>query len=153
MAYITQDDVLSMFTPSIGVQLFDDDGDGIVDPDDVNIALVIERAHAEVESYVENLYVTRPTNTPVLLKSCALDYAYAYSLDRRPELAKAYSEESTKRWARAEKRMDRIQKSTQRLIDNVPTGDPANVGGVVRSGNPDDTALLPKWFTDGLGDF
>lgn len=153
MPYIDQDDIASMFTPQVFLQLFDDDGDGIVGPADTNVALVIERAHAEVESYVENLYVTRPTNTPVLLKSCALDYAYSYALDRRPELAKAYSEESTKRWSRAEKRMDRIQKSTQRLIDNTPAGDPANVGGVVRSGNADDTTLLSKWFTDGMGDF
>lgn len=153
MAYIVQADVETLFTPAILIQLFDTDNDSIVEPNSPEIAQVIERAHAEVESYMPNLYETIPTNTPVLLKSAALDYAYTFSLERRPELATAYAEEAKARWARAEKRMDRVQKSIQRLIDNAPTGDPVNVGGVVRSGNPDDTALLDKWFMDGLGDW
>lgn len=154
--YVTQADLIAALTHAVFIDLFDDDNDGVVSDSDANVTAVITNAHAEVESYLPNLYTTLPTNSPVLLKNAERDFAIAYALDRKPQVARTYGAEARDHyWNRAEKRMERIQKSIQRLIDNTPTGDPANVGGIVRSGDPDDTDVEDKWFATptGMGDW
>lgn len=157
MGFITETDLKNALNSATWVHLFDDDGDGNVTAAQANVTLVLERAHEEVLSYLPNLYATLPASSPVikLLKSAELDFAYTLALERRPELAKSMGENTIDaRWKRAQARMDRIQKSIQRITNDPPGGAlPANVGGIVRSGDPDDTEPRAKFWIDVLSDF
>jgi hypothetical protein len=157
--FISATDLKNALNLSVYAQIFDDNQDGTVGDSDANVLLVLERAHAEVLSYLPAIYETLPnelpSSVPTLLKSAELDYACALALDRRPELNRAMGvEERDSRWARAEKKMERIAKAIQRITDNAPGGaDPANVGGHMRSGDPDYPEVPDPVFKAGLGDF
>ncbi len=155
--FITQAELQAMMTPALFLAIFDDDNNGSVDAADTNAAQIIALAHAEVISYVPNLYEDAldelPSGVPDLLKSVELDYAYALSLNRHPEFAR-FESEYKQRWERAEKKMDRISKSIQRIAgSNAPTADPANVGATVAGPDPLDRDDVTKIFADGMGDF
>lgn len=156
MSWATETEFKNALNANIWVHIFDDDGDGIVSAAQANVTLVLERAYHEVLSYLPNLYATLPPASPVitLLKSAQLDYAVTMALEKRPEFARSMGEETIEaRWKRAEKRMDRIRMSIQRLTDNAPGGAlPANVGGTVLNGTAEDPDTPVKTFED-MGDF
>jgi hypothetical protein len=137
--FVTQDELELAMVPGVFVQLFDDDGDGIVEPESAAVAQILLFAHSQVTSYLPRIYDSTPSETPgaipYLLKQAELDFAYCLGLDRRPELAKAYAEEAKRRWERAQKLMDRVAASVQQIApnDNPPEIVPRNVGGIVTS--------------------
>lgn len=155
MGYITETDLKNALNANVWIHLFDDDGDGVVSNGQSNVTLVITRAHAEVLSYLPNLYTTIPSDSPVIsiLQSAELDFAYTLALERRPELGQTMGEPTMQdRWKRAQERMERLQKGIQRITDNPPGGAaPANIGGQVRSGDPDNPDPPAPFFLNGMG--
>jgi hypothetical protein len=151
-------DVLSLATY---MAIFDDGNTGVTATVDASsaVALVLSRAHAEVISYLLTIYGTLPAElpsaVPVLLKSAELDYAVAFSFERHPEYVRTYGEaKRAERWERAERKMERIASTIQRIApsDNPPEPTPRTSGGIVL----DDARRFITTSSDGTwngGDF
>lgn len=161
-SYVSPSDLKAAVGPQVYVQIFDDDGDGNVSDNDAGVQLVLERAHAEVLSYLPRLYgiavvddPTRlPQGIPTLLKSAELDFAVALSFERHPEYVRSYGEEGRSlRWKRAEAKMQRIGDAKQIPTDNVPPPQPVTGGGVITDPNPRRTIVTSADGTDNAGDF
>lgn len=137
-ALITPDDLKAALGPGVYVQIFDDDGDGVVTDDDDAVLLVIERAHAEVVSYALRIWDAMPPGIPPLLKSAELDFAVALAFERHPEYVRAYGEEGReRRWKRASTKMERIAAQAQIVGEGSP--DPKTdieAGGSITIPNP-----------------
>lgn len=148
--YLKQSDLQSALGPGTFLNIFDDDNDGTVILADENVAQVLALAHAEVISYLPDVYAKLPPETPsgivagndtipVLLKSAELTYAIVFAIDRHPEFAKTYGLENRDAlWKRAEAKMDRLRKAIQQIAatDSPPEPAPGNTGGIVRDSGP-----------------
>lgn len=158
MAYITEGDLRAALNPGVFSHLFDDDNDGVIAMGQDNVALVIERAHIEVVSYLPALYSALPPDgvpaeVPKLLKSVELDFAIALALERRPELATSLGTTREVYWRRAEEKMKRITDSVQRITDVASLPQALNVGGIIRSGDANFPDVPDPVFKNGIGDF
>jgi len=157
--FVTPAEFRSTFNPGTYLSIFDDNNDGIVADDDPNVALVLERAHSKVVSYLPlnfrswaELSERLPAHAPILLKGAELDFGFCLAMDRHPEFAKTYGgEERDKRWKRAEGEMDRVARAMLRLVEVPET--PTNVGGLVRSSDPHDPSRRRRLFTGKTGIF
>lgn len=155
-AYITADDLLAALGSAAFLAIFDDDNtnDLAAVKGTTQVALVVERAHAEVLSYVPRAYDDLPSGIPTLLKSAELDYAVALSFERHPEYVRTFGEEKRlERWNRAERKMERIADAAQILTDNAPAASPATEGGVVVDPNDNRLIISSADGTNNAGDF
>lgn len=160
-ALITAADLKLALTPRVYEQVFDDDMDGTVADDEQQVTLVIERAHAEVLSYLPRAWGdgagSIPTDVPPLLKSAELDYAVALSLERHPEYVRSVGEDAReRRWARAERKMERIVEGAQVVVENAPpaaAAAPILQGGIIYNPNPRRTIVDGSDDTFNGGDF
>lgn len=139
----SQTDLQNALNKTTFVEMFDDDNNGFVETGNPAVTLVLQRAHAEVMSYMARIYgvmpVEPPGNAPMLLKSAELDYAVALSYERHPEYVRTFGEEKrAERWARGEKKMAQISLALQVIAptDNPPEPQPRNVGGIVTNSGP-----------------
>lgn len=157
-AFITPSDLRTALTARVYEQVFDDDGDGTVADDDPEVQLVIERAHAEVLSYLPRIWdKSLPTDVPPLLKSAELDFAVALAFERHPEYVRSVGEEAReRRWTRAERKMERIVDGAQVVVGNAPPDadtKPLMQGGIVYNANPRRTIVDGSDDTYNGGDF
>jgi hypothetical protein len=148
--YIFQADLENALSVPTVLAIFDD-GSGTVNASAINA--VIDRAEAEVDSYLPSNY---PAGTPApsdrLLKHAALEFAVCFSMEKHPEYVRNFGEEprTNPRYTRARQLMQRIVDGVQRLPD-TPTK-PRNVGGVVYSAGPR-TIIDNIDGSSNLGDF
>lgn len=134
--YINQLALENALSPKTVLAIYDDDPPtGAVNA--TAIADVIDRAEAEVDSWLVGVYVD-PATADRMLKHAALDYAVAFSFERHPEYVRTFGEEKrAERWRRANDRMARIRSGLQRLPDQPsPITAPKNSGGVVYDHGP-----------------
>ena len=140
------------------LSIFDDAnlGDGTFDT--AAVTANIADAEAEVYSWVKRNYpdLEIPVTAdppPVTLRLAAFGFFYVFARDRKPEYwTKAQESERQLRLKAATELCERYAKAEQILYDSGGSP-PANVGGVVRSGNPDFPDPPDKVFADGTGDF
>ena len=110
-----------------------DDGNGTVNA--TALAAVIVNAEQETLSWLVDEQGNVPSmpsdlQTDPFFKGCALDFAIAYSIERRPEYAKQAGLGTKESYfARASKRMERVLDGRQRATQMAER--PANVGGMV----------------------
>lgn len=119
------------------------------------VARVIEDAESYVESFLRGVYNldtlrAQGTSCPTEVKRLCLDVATAYIWQRHPEYVRADGEAILRR---VRNELTDLRKGITRLnVTSAP--EPAeNQGGIVESGDPDDTEIKDKFFVDGLGDF
>lgn len=131
--YIEQINLERALSPATVLAIFDDDPPtGRVNQE--AIAEIIERAEAEVDSWLVGIYdLPIPAPYDRLLKVAAIDFAVAFSFERHPEYVKTFGEEKrAERWKRGSDRMMRIRDGLQRLPDQPsPDTAPKNSGAVV----------------------
>lgn len=136
MGFIDSDDLKSALSPATYLAIYDDAGTGVANADAV--AFTLERAHAQVLSYLPAFTSTAPGAIPSqylpLLRMAETDYAVAYSFERHPEYVRSFGEAPrSERYKRAETLMVRISTGMQRL--QADTGTPLAatpmVGGAV----------------------
>jgi hypothetical protein len=155
LATLTQTDLENALSPSTVRAIFDDTGTNTVNT--TAVAAVITRAESQVYSYLKTTYPDLPipyaaSPAPEVLKSAVLEFAIVYTRDRKPEYWPDNSRERSERLKAAFDMADRFAKARQVIYD-VGGVQPANVGGVVRSGITDDTEPPVKFFGDGTGDY
>ncbi len=131
--YIEQVNLERALSPKTVLAIFDDaPAKGRVNQE--ALAEVIERAEAEVDSWLVGIY-TQPIAAPFdrLLKHAALDYAVAFSFERHPEYVRTFGEDQrAQRWKRANDRMMRIRDGLQRLPDQPRAATaPKNSGALI----------------------
>jgi hypothetical protein len=158
LALLDVDYIKRKMSTSTFLSIFDDANaaDGSFDEDavDDNIA----DAEAAVYSWVARNYpnLTIPVTAdppPTTLRLAAFGFFYVFARDRKPEYwSKSQENERKDRLKAAYDLVENYAKATQILFD-TGGAPPANVGGVVRSGDPDDIDPKPKFFADGTGDF
>ena len=136
----SQTDLQNALNPTTFVEIFDDGNNGVVEPNNPAVTFVLQRAHAEVMSYMARIYGVMPAEPPastsMLLESAEIDYAIALSYERHPEYVRTFgAEKRSDRWMRAEKKMERIAIALQsdRAHRRYPHGSltPRNVGGLI----------------------
>lgn len=116
------------------IACFDDNNVGTALP--AAVSQIIDRAEQEVLSWLVDEFGPPPFAASTLtqlagdhfLKYCALEYAVALMVDRRPEYFLSNRDDIKARMARADARMERVLQSRQR--PPTVTKPPANVGGV-----------------------
>lgn len=135
--------------------IYDSANDGQFDA--TAFAAVVTRAETEIYSYLARNYpnLTFPITAdppPAAIKNAVLEFTIVFSRDRKPEYwSSSQNRERKDRMEAAYEMAERYAKAQQIVYDAGAA--PANVGGVVRSGDPDDTPPKPKFFSDGTGDF
>lgn len=164
--YITAQDLCDALSESTYMAIFDEAATGSRPTVDASrsVTLVRNRAHALTISWLPGIYGTLPaeptipatTPPPFLLLDAELQMAVVLSYRRHPEYVRTYgAEPGGKLHAEWVEQMKRIQIAQQQIApnDNPPEATPANVGGFVGSGDPDDPAPKSKFFVDGTGIF
>lgn len=116
------------------IAIYDDNRDGV--EDDERIDEQIQRAEAEVQSYIIGHYDGGDTLIDELLKSAAIDFLIAYSYRRHSEYARTYGKEASEAWAAGEKRMERVKAGIQRPPQADAEKRSATVGGVILERGP-----------------
>lgn len=161
-SYIVLDDIRKAISADTLIALYDDDNTGdLSDPTLVaNVNSVIERAEAEVNSYLMRAYpkLTLPVaQTPLsaTLKQAALRFAIPYSYMRHPEYVRTYGDDprggvGAEQGARDF--MERVCTGQQYLFDVPAEPKPSTVGGVTFSGGPYTMIDSPDGCRNG-GDF
>lgn len=141
MGYITGTDLQAALSPATYLAVFDDSNVGTVNTSAV--ALVIERAHAEVASYLPRITRTYPGAIPSavqsLLRAAELEYAMAFAFERHPEYVRSFGEgPRLDMFKRAQARMEAIATGAQFATgDAVAPLNPAPVtGGIVVVSGP-----------------
>jgi len=132
--YISVADLLAALGETVLNATADDDNDGTPDP--AVLALVIEEAEAEVDSYLYGFF-TLPLMEPTdpLVRLASLDFAVAFLMERHPEYVRDRDAQYGKdRYARAQDRILRVQQARQRLPREETKQTPKNVGGIVIDG-------------------
>lgn len=155
MAYITQSELSYALSATSYAAIFDQDNDGIADGPVVDA--VIARASAMVDAWISPVY-TGPfpiTQSPVpaMIRELTVQYALAIAYERRPDVTRTLegaNSNDAARWARADAMGQRLKGAIQRIVE-LPI--PANEGGTVRSGDPNNPTPKAKFFVDGMGDF
>ena len=146
--YINQSDIEDRLSADIVQRILDDDADGFADTGPV------DRAIADAEGYVEaflrvayDLAVIRAlgTDVPNEIKRLILDVVTAYLWERHPEYVRA---DGNALLARARQELIDLKRGLTRLDIVGSPEPPANRGGDVRSGDPDEPEPAPKFFND-----
>ncbi len=141
--YFTQTDLENAISVGAVKGAYDDDKDGTPDPGP--IAACIAFGNAECNSFLRNVLVTgsgAPLTLPLVtvpdeVKFAALDFGIAYSIRRRPDIAKAMGEQPwTAFYDVAVAKMKRYCESIQRVPPTVGTH--ATVGGALLSPETDE---------------
>lgn len=153
--YIDQGDLEDRIGSEAVVAIADDNEDGTVDTSDTSIARIIKDAEGYVEGFLAPIYSLTAlralgASAPNEVLRLCLDVAEAYAIRRHPEYIRG-DWKSKLEFARR----DLVDIRTQRTqLDITTSPEPAaNTGGVVRSGDPDDTDPADKVFLDGMGIF
>lgn len=150
--YISQTDLENALSVSTVLAIFDD-GTGTVNS--TAVAAVIDRAEAEVDSYLIVIYdLPLPNQADRLLKHCALQFAICFAMEKHPEYVRTFGEQQRTGplYERAHALMTRIAKALQRLPDQTVAA--SNVGGDTTSVADDlEYPTPPKTFFTGMGDF
>lgn len=144
LPYITADDLRDALSPPTFLAIFDDDTSGQVADDRPAVVQVIRRAHSRVVSRLPDLYKTIPNvdpqvgPVPDLLFDAELAYAVALSLQRHPEYARTFGEDTRVKQAfsQAEQIMTELQEAILRIADMPPEPAPRNVGGIILNSGP-----------------
>jgi len=153
VAYIVQADIEARVSAQVLRQCLDDNNDATADV--ANVARLIADAESYVEGFLRKEYDLTAIRAlgvacPNEIKRLCLDVATAYLVDRWPDYVRV---DGTKLMDRARRDLMDLSAGKTRL-DVVGSPEPAaNNGGVVRSGNPDDTEVVPHIFIDSMGDF
>lgn len=155
--YIQETDLQNALGPSTYLAIYDDTNSGSANTTAVD--QTITRAHAKVVGRLINIFGSStlpPTvgqgTVPALLYDAELNYAIAISWERHPEYVRNFGEKelALAAYMRAEKTMDDVQASVERLPEFAPA--PANVGGATI----DDSSRIITTNADGTsnaGDF
>lgn len=127
---ITSSDLQNALGLPTFTALFDDDNNGAADP--TPVAAVIKRAHAKVISRLPDTFTgpldPLPSPAPDLLFNVELEYAIAFSYERKPEYVRQYgTPHGVDLYARAERTMADVAASIERMPDFATK--PSNVGG------------------------
>lgn len=135
--YITQADIEARVSARVLRQVFDDDRSGTADA--ANITQLITDAESYVEEIVGCTYVIADvrTSAPNAMKRLCLDAAVAYMRERWPSLTKTLT---AKAWERLAKECSEVRLATRRVLPAGTQGVPANTGGTVDPGTPDELA-------------
>jgi len=172
VGYLIAQDLVDAISEPTYMSIFDDTNSGVRNTVDASSGVVslMRRAHARAVALLPRIYAKFPPenpagiptgndNIPILLKDLEVQILVAYACERHPELMKTYGIAPTgvEKWREFAKdiaQADLIIAPT----DNPPEPKPANVGGVVDSGqsgqnftNPN--MQPPRTFADGTGDF
>lgn len=157
MGYITSTDLQSALSPATYLAIYDDSNTGTANA--TAVAFTLERAHAQVLSYLPAFTSTAPGAIAAaflpLLRMAETDYAVAYSYERHPEYVRTFGEQPrAERYKRAEQLMVRISTGMQRPQGDTggPLGASPVVGGVVFEGGPRVMIQGPDGTSNG-GDF
>lgn len=167
--YISRSAIDAHLTPQTVVAIYDDHDEG--EPAKETLELAVRRAEGYVDGFLRQLGaivfkrlhemnppggeklgagVVDPDELPSEVERIALDVFEAYAIRRHPQYIRGDWRAKLKD-ARADL-MDLVTAKTRLNIESDP--EPTHlVGTTVRSGDPDDTAVKPKFFVDGLGDF
>lgn len=141
-SYLTQNDLENAITPQTVLGLFDD-GTGTV-----NAPAVIDvcnRASAMVDSYLARVYKgpfpVVQTPYPEMIKVAALDFAIAYSFERRPDYVRTFGENPrAERWKRGLDMLERIADGLQELADFQAQPKQQTLGGIIYEHGPNNPA-------------
>jgi len=137
--YVSAEELRTVLSLPTYLAIFDDtlSGSYTVVDGSTAVILTLKRAHAEVVSYLPNIYRTMPAElpngVPILLKSVELDYAVALSFQRHPEYVRTFGGgKQSALWDRAQAKMDRIVSTIQQIPPNdlPPEAQPETVGGI-----------------------
>jgi len=139
VTYIVQSDLEDRIGAESVRQILDDDVDGT--PDATPLARVIADAESYVEGFLRVAYDLAAIRAlgvaaPNEVKRLCLDVAVAYLWDRHPEYVRA---DGDKLLDRARQDLVDLRRGLTRLDIVGAPEPPANRGGDVRSGDPDDT--------------
>ena len=131
--YIQQVDIENAMGPAFVVGCFDDNGDGVADP--APVAAVISRAEGLVDAFLTT-EVALPIPVPAdrLVKEACVEYAISFAMDRRPEYARRFGDDSSGRdthYKRARQLMLDVKAAQVELPDNESLEPVANVGALV----------------------
>lgn len=134
---LVQADLENRLNAAVVLALFDD-GTGLVNT--TALAACIDDGEQEMMSWLVNenqSFASAPVDLAAdpFYKTCALDFAIAFAIERHPEAAKQAGLGTKESYfARASARAERVQAGRQRATDMAEP--PANVGGPVFDGSP-----------------
>ncbi len=146
MAYLVQADLEDALGINTVTAIFDDDQDGVADARPIQAC--IDYATAECDAFLRTLAGVTATLTavPADVKFAALDFAVAYAMRRRPDVARAMGEASWAAYYKAAiEKMERFASEAQRFSGLVG---PAQVAAALP-----DTAPPPEGLGASLVDF
>jgi len=155
VTYIVQSDLEDRIGASVLVAIADDSESGVLFSTNTPLARIIKDAESYVEGFLAPIYSLTAlralgTGAPNEVLRLCLDVAEAFAIKRHPEYIRG-DWKSKLEFARRDLVDIRTQKTQ---LDITTSPEPAaNVGGVVRSGDPDDTTPATKTFLDGMGIF
>lgn len=146
--YIAKADIEARVSARVVRQVYDDDRTGTANA--AAIAQLIEDAESFVEEIVAGIYDIAEVRTeaPTAMKRLCLDAAVAYLRERWPALTKHLT---TKTWERLGDECKAVSLACRRIDVGGVTAAPANVGGVVDPGVPDELADEGKYQMWGFG--
>lgn len=156
--YVTIADAEGRISSRVLVAIFNDEGDGSLSAAEEDVVEdFISDAESEVEQVVQATYgpgglawlQALGTNAPRAVKRLVLDIFEVRAYRRHPEYVRA-------EWLEREKCVERSLKELRLRDVQLPHAsepEAQNEGGVVLSGDPDDTDPRPHVFLDGTGDF
>lgn len=157
--YITQANIENKFTAKLVVDVFDDVVDGASDDD--SLQETIDDAENLIEEYVKKTYGAEGLvrlraegfDASRSIKRRCLAAVRIYMAERHPDFIRIDIE---KAWMLFYEDLNRLRLREVEIAetDGAIEGEGAvNEGGVVRSGDPDDTATVAKFALDGTGLF
>jgi phage gp36-like protein len=153
VTYIVQADIEARLTAEVVRRVLDDDRD--LTPDAANLDRVISDAESYVEGFLRGTYDLTAlramgTGCPNEVKRLCLDVATAMMWERHPEYIRADGESLL---ARAREDLRDLRMGITRLDVTGTPENAANQGGIVESGDPDDTEPPDAVFMNGLGNW
>lgn len=114
---ITASDLSVALSPATYLAIFDDANDGTVDDTNPAVVLVIERAEAEVYSFLPVDFTPAPAQQK-LLRQAAFSFAISFSYERHPEYVRMVaSNERNDQYARGKRIMLDLQETVRRMRD------------------------------------
>lgn len=137
VASFTTQDLVDLIGEEVFMALFDDQGTQslITVKASTQVALIMESAHAYVNSWLVNLGQLPPDNTATvskLIRHVELRVAQCFAYQRRPEYVRTYGAfPGGPMWTGITEMLDRIQSGVQRIpqTDQAPEFPQPNQGG------------------------
>lgn len=155
LSIIAQVDLENRMSAAVVGRILDDNNTGVANT--APLAQLLSDGQSRVMGYVRRAYTPLQIQAlllspPELLKSLCLDACQVYAFERFP----TYCRIEPSMIDRVQRDLENVASSRMR-IDNADGQTtepvPANVGGIIESGNPNKPAPRPKTFADGMGDF